>query len=135
MTRLLRVLFSWVLKTSKDGDRTTSLGNLFHCPTDLIIKNHFLSSCPNLLFHITPIVSSYHHEKSLDSHSCQKIATSSHLSSRLNKDSYLSLSLQTSTLTPKFLSMGAQRCLSRTGAFITVQIIQMWSNTKKPRTK
>jgi len=41
-TMLLRVLSSWVLKTSKDRVYAASLGNLHHCFIVLIVKNVFL---------------------------------------------------------------------------------------------
>lgn len=51
MIRLLRVLSSQALKASKDGDGTSSLINLFHCLTALMIKKLFLSSSLNLVSH------------------------------------------------------------------------------------
>lgn len=43
-TRLLRALFSQVLKTSKDGACTASLGNLLYYLTVLIEENVFFVS-------------------------------------------------------------------------------------------
>lgn len=54
MIRLLRVLSSQVLKASKDGDGTSSLVNLFHCLTALMIKGSFFHPVW-ILFHIMPV--------------------------------------------------------------------------------
>jgi len=40
-TRLLRALSSWVLKTSKDGNCSTSLGKLFQCWTTCCYRCHW----------------------------------------------------------------------------------------------
>jgi len=43
----LRACTSQVLKVSRDGASTTSLGNLFQCLTTLTVKNFFLTSSPS----------------------------------------------------------------------------------------
>jgi len=47
-TRLLRAPSNLALNVSRDGDSTTSLGNIFQCFTTLIVKNFFLISSLNL---------------------------------------------------------------------------------------
>ena len=43
-----RALFNLILKVSRDGASTTSLGNLFQCLTALTVKDFFLISNLNL---------------------------------------------------------------------------------------
>lgn len=51
--RLLRVLVSQVMKTSKGEDYTTSLSNLFHCPIVLMGKSFFLYPIGNSFISIS----------------------------------------------------------------------------------
>lgn len=53
----LRALSSLLLKTSKDGECTVSLGSYFHCSTVFTVEKFpFIQSEP-LLFEFMPIVS------------------------------------------------------------------------------
>ena len=58
-TRLLKAPSNLALNTSREGASTTSLGNLFHCLTTLIVKNFFLLSklnLPSFTFKSLPLV-------------------------------------------------------------------------------
>ena len=58
-TRLLRALSNLILNVSRDGASTTSLGNMCHRFTTLIVKNFFLLSSlnlPSLSFKPLPLV-------------------------------------------------------------------------------
>lgn len=96
--KLLRALFSLVLKTSQEGDCTSCLGNLLQYLTFLLGKKLFL--IPWLMFYIQTyawcLSSSQHHCEDLGQSSwwpphwcCQAaiMSTWSHLFSRLNKSS------------------------------------------------
>lgn len=52
LTRLLRALYSWVLKTSKNRDCVTSLGNPLHCRAVLMVKMIFLIANLNFCFRL-----------------------------------------------------------------------------------
>lgn len=93
-------------KTFKDGDCTISLGKLLQCLTVLVLKKFFLMSSLIFLFQLMTVVLSSSHSvlsKSMaPSSQCSFLVGSrgpvvtfpwSHLSSRLDKPSPLSLSL------------------------------------------
>ena len=53
---LLRTSSSWVLSISKDGDSTTSLGNLVCCLTPLLVRKCFLAlSWDFMCFNLCPL--------------------------------------------------------------------------------
>lgn len=48
--QLLRTVFRWVLKISKEEDTTTSLGKLLQCFISCIVKKYFFMFCLSLLY-------------------------------------------------------------------------------------
>jgi len=105
--KLLRAPSNLTLNTSNDGASTTSLGNLFQCPTTFIITNFFLMSHLNLLsFSLKPL------RFSLSLHALVKSLSVFHISPLSILKGHNEVSLQPSLLQAEQLHLSQQSHLA-----------------------